>query len=90
MKSLVFFTLLTICNSDYFNKNENAPTDEISWCVKMKCPDDGFGECTMVEVKAVKDFTKGNEQAKKKAKEKYPNCSALGAWEKNSQGCNCN
>jgi hypothetical protein len=82
MKTLVFFTLLTICNSDYFNKNEKAPTQ---WCVKMKCPDDGFGECTMVEVEA-----SSQDEAYKKAKAKYPDCNKVNAFQKMNGKCTCN
>ena len=82
MKTLVFFSLLTIGGGNYLMKSEKAPT---KWCVKMKCPSDGFGQCTMVEVDASDQY-----EARKKAVAKYPDCTFSGAWEKMNQKCSCN
>jgi hypothetical protein len=91
-KIIVLLSVVCFSITIYSFKGTNSPQDEIPWCVKMWIIDanTGKGSCKMVEVKAERDPNKGYEQAKKKAKEIYPGCSALGAWEKNSQGCNCN
>lgn len=91
-KIIVLMSVAVLSTTIYSFKNTNMPADEISWCVKMWVIDanTGKGSCKMVEVKAERDPNKGYEQAKKKAKELNPGCSALDAWEKNSQGCNCN
>lgn len=88
----VLVSVIVLSATIYSFKYTNMLADEISWCVKMWVIDvnTGKGSCKMVEVKAVRDPNKGYEQAKKKAKELNPGCSALDAWEKNSQGCNCN
>ena len=93
MKKIILLLSVVILSITLYSfDNSNDPKDEITWCVKMWVIDanTGRGSYKMVEVKAERDATKGYAQAKKKAKEMYPDFSALDAWEKNSNGCSCN
>jgi hypothetical protein len=87
LKITLYLTVLLIAGMTFaqdFKGHTSAPTTS-QWCVKMKCSTDGFGQCTMVEVEA-----SSQDEAYKKAKEKFPECTKVDAWEKRNGQCTCN
>ena len=86
-KITLYMTALLIAGMTFAQdfKGHTSALTTSQWCVKMKCSTDGFGQCTMVEVEA-----SSQDEAYRKAKEKFPECTKVDAREKRKGPCTCN